>query len=245
VIKKPEPRDWEDLQRIGKDLLRKVKILANVRVITHVRGRRDRHGYRAKSPAGGSVVRSMVAIGSSTGGPSALLSIFESLPRDFPAPILVAQHIAEGFVPGLVEWLDAACKVRVVQAEAGMVPDAGTVYIAPTGTNMVLSGMTLGLETASAGQLYVPSADTLFESVAHICGESAVGVLLTGMGSDGARGLKRLHDAGAATIAQDEESSTVFGMPRAAIELGAADRIIAVNDVAAAICELVVSAPAD
>ena len=244
VIKKPEPKDWEDLQRIGSDLLRKVKILANVRVITHVRGRRDHHGYRAKPTVAGGTARSMVAIGSSTGGPSALLQIFERLPSDFSAPILVAQHIAEGFVPGLVEWLDAACKVHVVQAEAGMVPDAGTVYIAPTGTNMVLSGMTLGLELASAGQLYVPSADTLFESVAHICGKSAVGVLLTGMGSDGARGLKRLQDAGAATIAQDEESSTVFGMPRAAIELGAADRVVAIGDVAEAMSELLV-APTD
>ena len=138
----------------------------------------------------------MVAIGSSTGGPSALLSVFERLPRDFPAPILVAQHIAEGFVPGLVEWLDAACKVRVVQAEAGMVPDAGTVYIAPTGTQHGALGHDAAvLELASSGQLYVPSADTLFESVAHICGKSAVGVLLTGMGADGARGLKRLHDS--------------------------------------------------
>jgi two-component system chemotaxis response regulator CheB len=108
---------------------------------------------------------------------------------------------------------------------------------------MVLSGITLGLQEPGEGQLYVPSADTLFESVAHICGESAVGVLLTGMGADGARGLKQLHDAGAATIAQDEATSTVFGMPRAAIELGAADRVVAINDVAAAICELVASAP--
>ncbi|MDP1794566.1 MAG: CheB methylesterase domain-containing protein, partial [Acidimicrobiales bacterium] len=96
----------------------------------------------------------------------------------------------------------------------------------------------LGLEMASAGQLYVPSADTLFESVAHICGESAVGVLLTGMGSDGARGLKRLHDAGAATIAQDEESSTVFGMPRAAIELGAADQVLGITEISAALADL-------
>jgi two-component system chemotaxis response regulator CheB len=242
VIKKPEPRDWADLERIGRELLRKVKILANVRVITHVRGRRDHHGYQAKRAAAGSG-RSMVAIGSSTGGPSALLSVFEKLPRDFSAPILVAQHIAEGFVPGLVEWLDAASKLKVVQAEVEMVPKAGHVYIAPTGRNMVLEGMTLGLREPGRGQLYVPSADTLFESVADICGESAVGVLLTGMGADGARGLKRLHDAGAATIAQDEETSTVFGMPRAAIELGAVDRVVAIDDVAAAIGEMVLSAP--
>lgn len=243
VIKKPEPRDWADLERIGRELLRKVKILANVRVITHVRGRRDHHGYRAKRAAAAGSGRSMVAIGSSTGGPSALLSVFERLPADFSAPILVAQHIAEGFVPGLVEWLDAASKLKVVQAEVEMVPKPGHVYIAPTGRNMVLEGMTLGLREPGPGQLYVPSADTLFDSVADICGESAVGVLLTGMGADGARGLKRLHDAGAATIAQDEQTSTVFGMPRAAIELEAVDRVVAIDDVAAAIGEMVLSAP--
>jgi two-component system chemotaxis response regulator CheB len=243
VIKKPEPRDWADLERIGRELLRKVKILANVRVITHVRGRRDHHGYSAKPVAAGHSERSTVAIGSSTGGPSALLSVFERLPAGFSAPILVAQHIAEGFVPGLVEWLDAACAVRVVQAEAGMVPEPGTVYLAPTGRNLVLTGTKLRLEAPGAEQLYVPSADTLFESVAKTCGKSAVGVLLTGMGADGAKGLKRLHDAGAATIAQDEETSTVFGMPKAAIELGAVDRVVAINDVADAICELVASAP--
>jgi two-component system chemotaxis response regulator CheB len=243
VIKKPEPRDWADLERIGRELLRKVKILANVRVITHVRGRRDHHGYRAKRSAAAGSGRSVVAIGSSTGGPSALLSVFERLPKDFSAPILVAQHIAEGFVPGLVEWLDAASKLKVVQAEGDMLPEPGHIYIAPTGSNMVLAGMTLGLREPGTGQLYVPSADTLFESVADICGDSAVGVLLTGMGADGARGLKQLHDAGAATIAQDEETSTVFGMPRAAIELGAVDRVVAIDDVAAAIGEMVMSAP--
>jgi two-component system chemotaxis response regulator CheB len=243
VIKKPEPKDWADLERIGRELLRKVKILANVRVITHVRGRRDHHDYRVKPAASDGSKRSTVAIGSSTGGPSALLSVFETLPTSFSAPILVAQHIAEGFIPGLVEWLNAACAVRVVQAQAGMIPEPGTVYLAPTGRNLVLAGMTLRLDAPRAEQLYVPSADTLFESVAKACGSHAVGVLLTGMGADGARGLKQLHDVGAATIAQDEETSTVFGMPKAAIELGAADRVLALNEIAGAISELVSPAP--
>ena len=244
VIRKPEPKDWADLERIGRELLRKVKILANVKVITHVRGRRDHHGYRAKQMPAEGASRSTVAIGSSTGGPSALLSVFERLPGDFPAPILVAQHIAAGFIPGLVEWLDASCEVHVVQAEAGMVPEPGTAYFAATGRNLVLSGVTMRFQEPGTDQLYIPSADTLFESVARTCGKSAVGVLLTGMGADGAQGLKRLHDAGAATIAQDEETSTVFGMPRAAIELGAVDRVVAIDDMAAAICEMVAQAPA-
>lgn len=239
VIKKPEPRDWADLERIGREVLRKVKVLANVRVITHIGGRRDHRGDVIGRPVAGGVGRSVVAVGSSTGGPSALLTIFEALPADFPVPILVAQHIADGFVPGLVAWLDGGCKVSVVAAEPGMRPKAGTIYFAPTGQNMVLEGSVLRFEAPKSGQLYIPSADTLLESVARSYGKRAIGVLLTGMGADGANGMKRLHDLGAATVAQDEESSTVFGMPKAAIDLGAADQVLAITDIAAAIEELV------
>jgi len=234
VIKKPEPRDWADLDRIGRDVLRKVKILANVRVITHVRGRRERAdiiGHRIGSP----VTRSMIAIGSSTGGPSALLAVLGRLPADLPVPILVAQHIAEGFVPGLVSWLDSGCKIKVVAAEPGVRPAAGTAYFAPTGSNLVIDGSVLRFQAPTRGQLYIPSADTLFESVAQCYGKRSIGVLLTGMGADGAVGLKRMNERGAVTIAQDEATSTVFGMPKAAIDLGAVDTVLAVNDIAAGI----------
>lgn len=234
VIKKPEPRDWADLDRIGRDVLRKVKILANVRVITHVRGRREHAdiiGHRIGSP----VTRSMIAIGSSTGGPSALLAVLGRLPADLPVPILVAQHIAEGFVPGLVSWLDSGCKIKVVAAEPGVRPAAGTAYFAPTGSNMIIDGSVLRFQAPKRGQLYIPSADTLFESVAQCYGNRSIGVLLTGMGADGAVGLKRMNERGAVTIAQDEATSTVFGMPKAAIDLGAVDTVLAVNDIAAGI----------
>jgi two-component system chemotaxis response regulator CheB len=239
VIKKPEPRDWADLERIGKEVLRKVKILANVRVITHIGGRHARRGVAAEAPTISAAARDIVAIGSSTGGPSALLTIFEGLPADFPVPILVAQHIADGFVPGLVTWLDTASKVKVVAAQEGTIPKPGTIYIAPTGSNMVLSGKRLSFQPPQKGQLYIPSADTLFESVAVSHSKRSVGVILTGMGADGAKGLKRLHDTGAATIAQDEETCTVFGMPKAAIELGAADRVLPLTAIGVAIAELV------
>jgi len=234
VIKKPEPRDWADLDRIGRDVLRKVKILANVRVITHVRGRREHAGiveHRVGSP----VTRSMIAIGSSTGGPSALLAVLGRLPADLPVPILVAQHIADGFVPGLVSWLDSGCKIKVVAAEPGVRPAAGTAYFAPTGSNMIIDGSVLRFEAPKRGQLYIPSADTLFESVAQCYGKRSIGVLLTGMGADGAVGLKRMNERGAVTIAQDEATSTVFGMPKAAIDLGAVDTVLPVNDIAAGI----------
>jgi two-component system chemotaxis response regulator CheB len=239
VIKKPEPRDWADLGRIGKDVLRRVKILARVKVITHVRGRRDHRDEYPLGVALRSVTHGVVAIGSSTGGPSALLAVFEKLPASFSAPILVAQHIADGFVPGLVSWLDASAAIRVVAAEHGVVPVPGTAYVAPTGANMVLEGKRIVLIAPAHHQVYIPGADCLFDSVAGAYRQRAIGVILTGMGADGASGLKRMHDLGASTIAQDEESCTVFGMPRAAIELGAVDRVMPLGKIGSALAELV------
>jgi two-component system chemotaxis response regulator CheB len=239
VIKKPEPRDWADLQRIGSEVLHKVKFLSRVKVITHIRGR---HTSRQDLAPGAHAVpsgRVLVAIGSSTGGPSALLTVFEQLPANFPVPILVAQHIAEGFVPGLVRWLDASCSIKITSAEEGVTPEPGTAYISPTGVNIALDGKQIALKKPTAGQLYIPSADTLFESVARAYGKRAVGVILTGMGADGASGLKQLHGRGAATIAQDEETCTVFGMPRAAIERGAADQVLPIQAIGAAVAALI------
>lgn len=239
VIKKPEPRDWADLERIGREVIRKVKILANVHVVTHIRGRRSRHSEQAPGPVLKGPGRSLVAIGSSTGGPSALLEVLAPLPRDFAVPILIAQHITDGFVPGLVAWLNAGSRIEVVVAEEGLAPQPGTVYVAPTGANMVLEHRRIAFAKPAVDQLYVPSADTLFDSAAATFGSSAVGVILTGMGADGAAGLKRLHHRGAATIAQDEETCTIFGMPKAAIEAGAVDRVLPVGEIGAALLELV------
>jgi len=241
VIKKPEPRDWAELEGIGREVIRKVKILANVRVITHLKGRRSdrRPPIPDKGAASKPKSRRVVAIGSSTGGPSALLDVLGRLPAHLPVPVVVAQHIADGFIPGLVSWLDSGCAMRVVSAEAGVVPEAGVAYFAPTGANLVFEGSEMRFKQPSAGQLYVPCADTLFESVARMHGERSVGVILTGMGADGAEGLKLMRNAGAATIAQDEATSTVFGMPKVAIEIGAAERVLPVQRIAEAIEDLV------
>lgn len=238
VIKKPEPRDWAELERIGRDVLRSVKVLANVKVITHVRGRRERR-QPAAAPIAEGTARTLVAIGSSTGGPSALLDVLGRLPADLPVPVVIAQHIADGFVPGLVSWLAAGCAVRVVEATNGATLRPGMAYVAPTGANLRVDGSILKLEPPRRGELYIPNVDALFDSVAASVGGRAVGVILTGMGADGARGLKRLHDAGAATIAQDEATSTVFGMPKAAIDIGAVDKVLAVTAIADGISSLV------
>ncbi len=128
-------------------------------------GRRERPRSVRPGPELKPGSRSIVAIGSSTGGPTALLSILGRLPADFPVPIVIAQHIAEGFVPGLVSWLDSACKLTIQVASDGRDVAPGYAYLAPTGTNLVMDGMVMRMEKPLEGQLYIPSADTLFESV--------------------------------------------------------------------------------
>lgn len=234
VIKKPEPRDWAELERIGRDVIRTVRILANVKVITHIKGRRTPRAVTVPQ-ASGPTKRAIIAIGSSTGGPSALLEVLGRLPQSLPVPIVVAQHIAEGFVPGLVSWLDSGCRIKVVAAQDGQVIEPGVAYFAPTGQNMVVDGSSVRFQRPAPHQLYIPSADTLFESVARSFGRRAIGILLTGMGADGAEGLKLVRNAGGATIVQDEKTSTVFGMPKAAIEAGAAEQVLPVGSIAEAI----------
>ncbi|GAB4282880.1 MAG: chemotaxis-specific protein-glutamate methyltransferase CheB [Coriobacteriia bacterium] len=242
VLKKPEPRDWADLERIGREIIRKVKVLSRVRVITHIRGRRRPVPLApVQVSAEQPMRRSIVAIGSSTGGPTALLAVLGRLPADFPVPIVVAQHIADGFIPGLVGWLDAGCRITVKASEDGEELHPGIAYLAPTGRNIVVEGGVARFVAPQSGQLYIPSADTLLLSVARECRDRAIGVLLTGMGADGALGLKAVRDAGGSTIAQDEATSTVFGMPKAAIDMGAAQKVLPVHDIAEELERLLVS----
>src|SRR5262249_33523762 len=162
----------------------------------------------------------MIAMGASTGGPPVLQTIFSGLPANFPVPLLVVQHIARGFLPGMVEWLSETTALRVHIAAHGVIPLAGHVYVAPDdfhlGTDargyMVLS------HTEPENGLR-PAVSYLFRSIAETFGPRAIGVLLTGMGRDGAAELKEMKDRGAYTIAQDRDTSIVHGMPGQAIEL--------------------------
>jgi two-component system chemotaxis response regulator CheB len=180
----------------------------------------------------------LVAIGSSTGGPSALLNVLGSLPVGFPVPIVVSQHIADGFVPGLVNWLDAGCKIPVRVADEGAPLVPGTAYLSRTGKNLEVRSLLAHYVMPRDDQLYVPSADALFESVLREHGRRSIGVILTGMGADGAKALKRLHDIGATTIAEDESTCTVFGMPRVAIESGAVSTVLRVEAIGEEIVRL-------
>lgn len=177
----------------------------------------------------------LIAIGSSTGGVEALQVLLAQWPADCP-PTMIVQHVNARFAPAIAHTLDTACPAKVVLAEADMPVKPGHVYLAPGGDKHMRVGGSarhfVKLRSGPPISGHSPSVDALFESVAATFANNAVGILLTGMGSDGARGLLAMANAGARTIAQDEASCTVFGMPRAAISLGAAQIIAPIGRIA-------------
>jgi two-component system chemotaxis response regulator CheB len=209
-------------------LRRRVEILCGVRVIRHPRARL---AGTLRGRGGSGRVASAIAICASTGGPHALSSILQDLPDSFAVPILVVQHMTAGFTEGLVHWLADCIALPVRMAEDGAAPEPG-VWVAPEGADLGLDHTgRLVLDTTTPPGLHRPSADALLESVAESAGSHAVAVVLTGMGRDGSAGVSAVRVAGGLTIAQDEESSTVFGMPKAAIE-GGAELVLPLNDIA-------------
>ncbi|MCL2176244.1 MAG: chemotaxis-specific protein-glutamate methyltransferase CheB, partial [Treponema sp.] len=168
----------------------------------------------------------MVVIASSTGGPKALSAFFSIMPEDFPLPIAIVQHNSSGFDESFVQWLDSFTKLNVKLAEDGETPSAGNVYIAQTDKHLELRRAVDGscyvfrYNDNKAEQNQKPAADFLFRTAAESCGKSLISVVLTGMGADGAAGTKKVKELGGITIAQDEESSLIYGMPKAAFETG-------------------------
>ena len=174
----------------------------------------------------------LVAIGASTGGPQALATVLGGLPASFAPAVLVVQHMADGFIPGLVSWLDHLCPLPVVQGATGRRLMPGTVTVAPSGLNLLVRDhLRVVCEPAPERQFHVPGIDASFESVAEAVGAEAIGVLLTGMGRDGAAGLKAMRERGAVTIGQDEATSAVYGMPAAAWAVGAVEHQLPLNDI--------------
>jgi two-component system chemotaxis response regulator CheB len=175
----------------------------------------------------------IVSIGASTGGPQALNTILSQLPMNFPLPILCVQHISEGFLQGLVDWLGTECQLPVKIAKFGEIPQPGVVYFPPEGRHLELDGFGRFLCTNSPPVSgHRPSVTVTFASVAKCYGAANIAVLLTGMGRDGADGMLAIAQAGGITIAQNEASCVVFGMPKEAIALGAAKHILPVNQIA-------------
>jgi two-component system chemotaxis response regulator CheB len=184
----------------------------------------------------------IVAVGSSTGGTEAIRELLTGLPADSPA-IVIAQHIPAAFSAPFARRMDSLCALSVCEPVDGQYIMAGHVYIAPGGKHLLVerdgARYRCRLNDGPPVNRHCPSVDVLFRSVAQQVGPNAVGVILTGMGDDGSRGLKEMHDVGAPTVAQDEFSSVVWGMPGAAVKLGAVDEVLPLNKVAAAIMRLV------
>jgi two-component system chemotaxis response regulator CheB len=182
------------------------------------------------------VVPVIVAIGISTGGPKALQDIFPTLPKDLPVPIVVVQHMPPGFTAPFAERLNKMCAISIREASDRESVQPGVVYIAPSGSHITVERPTssrtvIHLSDKPENQSHIPSADVLMQSVADAFGSLAMGIIMTGMGSDGARGMEAIHRAGGLTVGQDEMSCGVYGMPRACAEMGILDRVVPLSQI--------------
>ncbi len=222
-----------------KELVQTVKLMSEVRLVR----RRPRQAAetppaRARLERASSGIK-IVAIGASTGGPVVLQTILSLLPKAFPVPIVIVQHMAAGFIGGFAEWLGQTCGRPVGIASDRGALEAGAVYVAPDGLQLgVAPGPAARLAADDPENGLRPSVSYLFRSVAQAFGECAAGVILTGMGQDGAAELKLMRDRGAITFAQDEASSVIFGMPGEAIRKGGATHVLPPDQIAVALDEL-------
>lgn len=246
----PKPESWRGSPRERAALQRRVRLLASTPVLRHIDARRPAWRARAVprlAPDVGSPSRvEVVAIGASTGGPAALAQLLGDLPASYPIGVVVVQHLSSGFATSLCAWLDRVSPLSVRLATPGDRVAPGQVLVAPEDAHLrVLAGGDVQLDSITGpvdGQR--PSATELLRSVARAYGARGAGFVLTGMGSDGAAGLLELRLAGGETFTQDAASSAVYGMPKAARELGAAKHEVSLSGVATAMCRLV-RAPRD
>jgi len=240
VLEKPRGDDsdaeWETR------FLSTLKLVARIKVITHLRGRL---GARANLPALSAFATparalSLAAVGASTGGPAAIVEVLRALPPDFAPPVLLVLHIGPPFGGSFAEWLDGQIALRVSFATDGQPLEGppGRVLMAPPDQHLTLRGGRLRLSTAPERHSCRPSIDVLYESIALEVGATAAACLLTGMGRDGAAGLLAIRQVGGFTIAQDEATSVVYGMPREAALLGAAERVLPLGEIGPALAGL-------
>jgi two-component system chemotaxis response regulator CheB len=221
-----------DVSHLRDDLLAKIKAAAESRrpQESEILSRKPSRpvGFPIREPSTSDL--SVIALGTSTGGPKALQDILPMLPGDLPVPILLVQHMPPGFAAPFANRLDDLCAVSVRQAAHGDVLQAGVVYIAPAGFHMMVdrtsSRTTICLSGQPANQLHVPSVDVMMQSVASAFHSLAMGIIMTGMGSDGAQGMNAIHREGGMTLGQDKRTCTVYGMPRACAEMGILDRVV-------------------
>ncbi len=240
VLEKPTgeepPGAWE------KCLLSALRVVSRVCVVTRRNISVRAPSVRATTAASTSATEvSVVAVGTSTGGPGALVELLKGVPASFPTPILIVLHLSPNFAEAFADWLDAQLACRVAFAKQGerLEDLAGQVRLAPADSHLFVDArQRLGLSQGPERNWCRPSVDVLFESIALNVAPAALGCLLTGMGRDGAEGLLAMRRAGCDTIAQDEESSVVYGMPREAVALGAAARVLSLAQIARSVEQL-------
>jgi len=234
-----KPRDilGSDQERIARELASKIRIVAGVHVF------RKRDAAAAPRPPTPMVPRQgpmqIIVIGASTGGPQALRAVLSSLPGSFPMPVVCVQHIGEDFMDSLVAWLAEASPLPVRKAAQGEIPQGGVVYFAPENAHLEFDHLgRFTLSDAPPHSGHRPSVTVTMRSAARQFGARTVGVLLTGMGRDGADGMADIAAVGGITIAQDEASSVVFGMPREALALGAVQHVLGIEQIAPTLASL-------
>ncbi len=233
-----------DIVKIEEDLRKKVKIVARRRTrpqpsrIGKSREKRTEPARRkvAESAQKGKQKRDVVAIGVSTGGPPVVQRILSELPENFPAGILIAQHMPKAFTAPFAKRLNESCQLQVKEAEEGDIFKSGSVYVSPGGQHLTIeqkvSRIDVALKEEPYDALYRPSVNVLMSSVAEAVGMRGVGVILTGMGSDGKMGIADLKERGGKALAQNEESCVVYGMPKALVDEGLADAVVSLEDMA-------------
>jgi two-component system chemotaxis response regulator CheB len=226
VIGKPVANQAAGLEAMGTEIAETVYAASLARVRAHRAPASSAHTALAPLAARAKAGRTIIAIGSSTGGTEALREVFEVIPENLP-PIAVVQHMLPGFTTAFAERLDRTCRARVKVAEDGEALKPGTVYFAPSEAHLSIARNSMGLvarvQPGDRVSRHLPSVDVLFQSVAETCGPHALGVILTGMGDDGARGLLQMRQKGSRTLGQDEATCVVYGMPRVAFMRGAVE----------------------
>jgi len=242
AVPRPHGLGHPEHETTAQALIQAVKLMSEVKVVRrwpHSRSVWPAPAIRKTGRSRASAAVQVVAIGASTGGPLVLQTILSGLPRDFSVPVLIVQHMAAGFAQGFTEWLSQSTGFPIHVAAADDYPLPGHAYVAPDGAHMqVGAGRRIVLSQDAPRNGLRPSVSPLFQSVAQVFGGGAVGVLLTGMGKDGAEELKTLRNTGAITIVQDRDSAVVYGMPGEAIKLDAAVYVLPPERMAATLVKL-------
>jgi two-component system chemotaxis response regulator CheB len=244
VVEKPVSATHESYQALAARLCTQLVIMSEVKVVRQrdLSTSRTEEVYRSSKPIPSSRYM-MLGLVASTGGPNAIVQVLNGLGAGFPLPVALVQHMTPGFVGGFAEWLESVTPFRVVVLHGRMTLEPGTVWVAPSGSHLVVDGRSAFLNDGPPVGSHRPSGNVLFSSMARSLGSGGIGVLLTGMGDDGAVGLRELRESGGFTIAEAESTAVVYGMPAAAVNIGAAREVLPLGDVATRILTLPMTKP--